>query len=65
MKTEVEFAELDEFDAFLWVKEKLIQLEHFVRCSTGGEDFIDLIEFLKKDNEQWCNPTLLKTTKPI
>lgn len=43
------------------MKGQLTRLESFVRCSEAGHEFAELIEFLRRDNEQWCNPELLRT----
>ena len=48
--------DLEEAETALWVREGLDLLENFVRSHNGDDDLLDLIAYLKVDNEQWSNP---------
>lgn len=61
MTLNVTLEDAKELEIYLWVKDQLTRLESFVRCSEAGHEFAELIEFLRHDNEQWCNPGLLRT----
>lgn len=61
MTQNVTLEDTKELDTYLWVKSQLTRLESFVRCSEAGHEFAELIEFLRCDNEHWCNPELLRT----
>ncbi len=61
MTQNVRLEDTKELETCLWVKGQLTRLESFVRCSEAGHEFAELIEFLRRDNEQWCNPELLRT----
>jgi hypothetical protein len=61
MTQNVQPKDVDELETYLWVKDQLTRLESFLRRSEDGAEFTALIEFLKQDNEQWCNPELLRT----
>lgn len=65
MRPNVKQEDIKEFETYLWVKDQLNHLERFVRSSEDGEDFIDLIEFLKQDSEDWCNKELLREWEAI
>ena len=61
MTQNVQPKDVEELETYLWVKDQLTRLESFLRRSEDGAEFTALIEFLKQDNEQWCNPELLRT----
>lgn len=61
MTQKVTLEDTKELDTYLWVKSQLTRLEIFVRCSEAGHEFAELIEFLRRDNEQWCNSELFRT----
>ena len=60
MTQTVTLEDTEELETYLWVKDKLTRLESFVRRSEAGHEFVELIEFLRLDNEQWCDPELLR-----
>ena len=61
MTQTVTLEDTEELETYLWVKDQLTRLESLVRCSEAGHEFAELIEFLRRDNEQWCNSELLRT----
>lgn len=50
---------LQEAETTLWVKEGLDRLEEHVRATGGDEELLDLIEYLKDDNDYWLDPELV------
>jgi hypothetical protein len=61
MTQNVKPKDIAELETYLWVTDQLARLERFVRRSDAGDEFTELIEFLRHDNEQWCKPELLRT----
>ena len=47
---------LEEAETCLWVKEGLDRLEEHVRATGGDEELLDVIDYLREDNEQWIDP---------
>lgn len=52
--------DLQEAETYLWVKTGLERLEDLVRSNGDDEELLDLISYLKQDNEDWCAPDFLQ-----
>lgn len=48
--------DLEEAETGLWVKAGLDRLEELVRATGGDEELLDIIDYLREDNEQWIDP---------
>lgn len=46
----------EEAKTCLWVMEGLDRQEEHVRATGGDEELLDLIDYLREDNEQWIDP---------
>jgi hypothetical protein len=51
---------LQEAETYLWVKEGLERLDKLLQSIDADDDLLDLIDYLKDDNEQWCDPEMLE-----
>ena len=51
---------LQEAETYLWVKEGLERLDKLLQSINADDDLLDLIDYLKDDNEQWCDPEMLE-----
>lgn len=50
---------LQEAETYLWVKEGLDRLHKLLQSIDADDDLLDLIDYLKEDNEYWVNSELL------
>jgi hypothetical protein len=51
---------LQEAETYLWVKEGLERLDKLLQSIDADDDLLDLVDYLKDDNEQWCDPEMLE-----
>lgn len=51
---------LQEAETYLWVKEGLDRLDKLLQSIDADDDLLDLVEYLKEDNEQWCDPDMVE-----
>jgi hypothetical protein len=51
---------LQEAETYLWVREGLERLDKLLQSIDADDDLLDLIDYLKDDNEQWCDPEMLE-----
>ena len=51
---------LQEAETYLWVKEGLERLDKLLQSIDADDDLLDLIDYLKDENEQWCDPDMLE-----
>ena len=51
---------LQEAETYLWVKEGLERLDKLLQSIDADDDLLDLIDYLKDENEQWCDPEMLE-----
>lgn len=51
---------LQEAETYLWVKEGLDRLDKLLQSIDADDELLDLVDYLKEDNEQWCDPDMLE-----
>ncbi len=51
---------LQEAETYLWVKEGLDRLDKLLQSIDADDDLLDLIDYLKEDNEFWCVTDMLE-----
>lgn len=60
MKTSDRYLQnLEEAETYLWVKQGLERLDKLLQLIDADDDLLDLIDYLKEDNEYWANSELL------
>ena len=60
MKTSGRYLQnLEEAETYLWVKQGLERLDKLLQSIDADDDLLDLIDYLKEDNEYWVNSELL------
>lgn len=60
MKTSDRYLQsLEEAETYLWVKQGLERLDKLLQSIDADDDLLDLIDYLKEDNEYWVNSELL------
>jgi len=52
--------DLQEAETYLWVKAGLERLEELVQSNSDDPELLDVITYLKQDNELWCAADLLQ-----
>ena len=50
---------LQEAETYLWVKEGLDRLDKLLQSIDADDDLLDLVEYLKEDNDFWCDPEMV------
>lgn len=57
MKTSDRYLQnLEEAETYLWVKQGLERLEKLLQSIDADDELLDLIDYLKEDNDFWCDP---------
>lgn len=51
---------LQEAETYLWVKEGLERLDKLLQSIDADDDLLDLIDYLKEDNDFWCDPDMVE-----
>lgn len=61
MKTSDRYLQnLEEAETFLWVKQGLERLDKLLQSIDADDDLLDLIDYLKEDNDFWCDPDMVE-----
>lgn len=61
MKTSDRYLQnLEEAETYLWVKQGLERLDKLLQSIDADDDLLDLIDYLKEDNDFWCDPDMVE-----